>query len=263
MVSQHITCSVKNKVATITVNNPPANALSAQVLTELDKALDELAVDGETKVIIITGSGKFFSAGADIKELSALSASGGQADKVTKFCANGQRLLNKIQYCNKPVIAAINGFCLGGGLELAMACHIRIASEQAKLGQPEINLAIIPGFGGTQRLPRIVGQAKAIQMILTGDMITAKEAHSIGLIGCVTSEAELMNVAKTIGEKIAAKSLPAISLALKAITEGLERSFRDGLTLESYLFSQALNTEDAREGLSAFLEKRQPRFKDK
>ncbi len=263
MPDQYITYVTENKITTVTIANPPANALSAQVMTELNKALDELAVNGETKVIIITGSGKFFSAGADIKELSALSASGGHADKVTKFCADGQQILNKIQYLDKPVIAAINEFCLGGGLELAMACHIRVASEQAKLGQPEINLAIIPGFGGTQRLPRIVGRAKAIQMILTGDMITANEAQSIGLVDCVTSEAELMNVAKTIGEKIAAKSLPAVSLALKAINEGLDHLFMDGLIIESRAFSKILEAEDAREGISAFLEKRQPKFKDK
>ncbi len=256
MVSQRITYSVKKKVATIAIDNPPANALSAQVLTELNKALDELAVDGETKVIIITGSGKFFSAGADIKEISALALPG-------KFSADGQQLLNKIQYYEKPVIAAINGLCLGGGLELAMACHIRMASEQAKLGQPEINLAIIPGFGGTQRLPRIVGRAKAIQMILTGDMITANEAHSIGLVDRVTSEAELMKVATNLGEKIASKSLPAISLALKAVNEGLEKPLSEGLNLESNLFSKILETEDAREGLSAFIEKRQPKFEDK
>ena len=256
MFSQHIACSAKNKIATVTITNPPANALSAQVIAELNKALDELAVNGETKVIIITGGGKFFSAGADIKEMSALASP-------VKFSADGQQILNKIQYYNKPVIAAINGFCLGGGLELAMACHIRITSEQAKLGQPEINLAIIPGFGGTQRLPRLVGRAKAIQMILTGDMITANEALSIGLVDRVTSEAELMNDAKTIGEKIASKSLPAISLALKAINEGLDHVFMDGLIIESRAFSKVFETEDAREGLSAFLEKRQPKFKDK
>jgi enoyl-CoA hydratase len=222
----------------------------------MNKALDELAADKETKVIIITGGGKFFSAGADVKEISALTSP-------EKFSADGQQLFNKIQYHNKPVIAAINGFCLGGGLELAMACHIRIASEQAKLGLPEINLAIIPGFGGTQRLPRLVGRAKAIQMILTGDMIDAKEAQSVGLIDSVTSEAELMNVATAIGEKIAAKSLPAVSLALKAINEGLERPLDEGLNLESYLFSKIFETEDVREGLSAFIEKRPPKFKDK
>ncbi len=262
MPDQYITHVTENKITTVTIANPPANALSAQVMAELNKALDKLAANGETRVIIITGSGKFFSAGADIKEISAL-ASSPQTDKLAKFSANGQQLLNKIQYHNKPVIAAINGFCLGGGLELAMACHIRIASEQVKLGQPEINLAIIPGFGGTQRLPRIVGRAKAIQMILTGDMITANEAHSIGLVDCVTSEAELMNVAKTIGEKIAAKSLPAVSLALKAINEGLDHLFMDGLIIESRAFSKIFEMEDAREGLSAFLEKRQPKFKDK
>lgn len=256
MVSQYITYSIENKIATITIANPPANALSAQVMAELNKALDELAVNGETMVVIITGSGKFFSAGADIKEISALASPG-------KFSADGQQLLNKIQYYEKPVIAAVNGFCLGGGLELAMACHIRMVSEQAKLGQPEINLAIIPGFGGTQRLPRIVGRAKAIQMILTGDMINANEAHSIGLVDRVTSEAELMKVATNLGEKIASKSLPAISLALKAINEGLDHLFMDGLIIESRAFSKIFETEDAREGLSAFLEKRQPKFKDK
>lgn len=256
MADQCITYSAKNKVTTLTLANPPANALSAQVMAGLNKALDELAVSGETKVIIITGSGKFFSAGADIKEMSALASP-------AKFCADGQRLLNKIQYYEKPVIAAINGFCLGGGLELAMACHIRIANEQAKLGQPEINLAIIPGFGGTQRLPRIVGRAKAIEMILTGDIITVTEAQSIGLVDCVTSEAELMNVAKTIGGKIAAKSLPAVTLALKAINEGLERPLSEGLALEANFFSKILQTEDAREGLIAFIEKRQPKFRDK
>ncbi|MGR3310369.1 MAG: enoyl-CoA hydratase-related protein [Candidatus Brocadiales bacterium] len=265
MPDKYVTHVTENKIAAVTITNPPVNALSSQVIAALNKALDELAVNGETKVIIITGSRKFFSAGADISEIRRL-CGGEEISAPTspeKFSADGQQLLNKIQYYDKPVIAAINGFCLGGGLELAMACHIRIASEHSKLGQPEINLAIIPGFGGTQRLPRIVGRAKAIQMILTGDMISANEAQSIGLVGCVTSGAELMNVATAIGEKIAAKSLPVISLALKAINEGLERPLREGLTLESNLFSKVFETEDVREGLSAFIEKRQPGFKDK
>lgn len=265
MTDNYITHTTENKIGTITINHPPVNALSMQLLSDLEKALDELVEDAETRVIIITGSGKFFSGGADISEIRHLFG-GKEISALTspnKFSSEGQRILNKFQYSDKPAIAAINGYCLGGGLELAMACHIRITSEQAKLGQPEINLAIIPGFGGTQRLPRIVGHSKAVQMILTGDMITAQEALSIGLVDCVTKESELMDVAADIADKIAAKSAPAVSLALKAINEGIERPIGDALALEAYMFSKVFEKEDAREGLAAFIEKRQPKFKDK
>lgn len=256
---QYIGYATEEGSATITLNNPPANALSRAVLNEIKSALEEAEKDAKIKAIILTGTGVFFAAGADIKEISNLKT----AQDAENAASEGQALLNKIEHLSIPVIAAINGFCLGGGNEIAMACHIRFASDRAKFGQPEINLGIIPGFGGTQRLPRIVGAPLAFEMLLTGDMISAQEAKAIGLINKIVPEAELMKQAKGLAKKIASKGKLAIGYIMEAAREGLKKPLLDGLKLEASLFGKVCQTQDMKEGLSAFLEKRQPKFTDK
>ncbi len=259
MKKQHITCDVENKIAILQIDNPPANALSTQVINELSNTLDSLTERDDTKVIVITGKGKFFCAGADIKEIAKINS----AKEAKEFSHLGQGLIKKMLNLQKPIIAAINNVCLGGGLELAMACHIRIATDNARLGLPEIALGIIPGFGGTQLLPRLVGIGKSIEMILTGEPVLAKDIRELGLVNHVVPEARLISETKEIARKIAEKGLIAVSSALKAITNEYAGSFDRGLELETSLFDKIFETEDWREGVSAFLEKRQPKFKDK
>jgi enoyl-CoA hydratase/carnithine racemase len=233
--------------------------LSKQVLKELYTCLEELAKDPHVKVLILTAAGTFFIVGADVKEIAAIKtrAEGTEASSL------GQMVINQLEQLPIPVIAAINGHCLGGGNELVMACTFRIAIERARFGQPEINLGIVPGFGGTQRLPRLVGVAKALELMLTGDMIGAKEAQAIGLIHRVVPEEELMKQALGLAKKIASKSKPAIARILRLVREGLRLPLEEGLKLESQLFGELCETYDMREGLTAFLEKRQPRFEDR
>ncbi len=252
--------AVEDRVAIVTIDRPPVNALGRQTMQELQQAFDGIRGDATVKVVILTGAGSLaFVAGADVKEIAALS-SGKEAAEVA---ALGQRVINGIQRLNKPVIAAINGVCLGGGNELAMACHLRVAGDRVRFGQPEINLGIIPGFGGTQRLPRIIGRAKATELILTGDMITAQEAYRLGWLNYVVPQDQVMKTAKDLARKIAAKSRRAIELCLDAIEYGLEHSLDDGLAREAQAFGQVAETEDFKEGLGAFLQKRQPQFKDR
>lgn len=247
-------------IAVVTIDRPPVNVLSRQVMQELDRCVESLNTDGAVKVVILTGGGAFaFVAGADVKEIAAI-ASGQEAGRLA---AEGQAVIMKIQRLEKPVIAAINGVCLGGGNELAMACHLRIAGDRTRFGQPEISLGIIPGFGGTQRLPRLIGKAKAIELTLTGDLITAQEAHRLGLVNHVVPQDQVMKVAKDLARKIASKGQVAVRAALSAIEQGLERSLDEGLAAEARAFGQVAETEDAREGVKAFLEKRQPRFHDR
>ncbi len=259
MKEQYITCDVENKIAILQIDNPPANALSTQVINELSNTLDSLTERDDTKVIVITGKGKFFCAGADIKEIAKINS----AKEAKEFSHLGQELVKKMLNLQKPIIAAINNVCLGGGLELAMACHIRIATDNARLGLPEIALGNIPGFGGTQLLPRLVGIGKSIEMILTGEPVLAKDIRELGLVNHVVPEARLISETKEIARKIAEKGLIAVSSALKAITNEYAGSFDRGLELETSLFDKIFETEDWREGVSAFLEKRQPKFKDK
>ena len=259
MGNQYISYTVEEAVATIVINNPPANALSTPVMTELAQVFEEMATNKDVKVVVFTGAGTFFITGADIKEISTIE-SAKQGEDLT---AKGQGILSKIENLSKSVIAAINGMCLGGGLELAMACHMRVASDRARFGQPEINLGIIPGFGGTQRLSRLVGKAKAIELVLTGDMITAQEAKALGLINKVVPEGEVLKQAQGLAKKIASKGQVAVRLALEAIREGYKKSLEEGLALESKLFGQICMTQDMKEGLKAFIEKRQPKFQGK
>jgi enoyl-CoA hydratase/carnithine racemase len=260
MGRQYLTSTTEDRVATVVFNNPPANALSSPVMTELESLFDELAADDAVKAIVFTGAGSFFISGADVREVAGIA----DAAKGRELTTRGQRILDRIERMDKPVIAAINGlFCLGGGLELAMACHLRVASERVRLGQPEIDLGIIPGFGGTQRLPRLVGQAKAIELILTGDKVPAPEAKAIGLVNKVVPDAEVVKQAQGLAKKIAGKSAVAVRAALRAIREGIGRPLADGQKLESDLFGTVCESADKREGVSAFLEKRQPKFLDR
>ncbi|MDZ7262173.1 MAG: enoyl-CoA hydratase-related protein, partial [candidate division KSB1 bacterium] len=208
---------------------------------------------------VITGARMFFITGNHINEINELK----NAKEAEAIALKGQAIINQIENSRKPFIAAINGMCLGGGNELAMACHLRIASDRAQLGQPEINLGIIPGFGGTQRLARLTNKAKALELILTGDRITAQEAYRIGLVNKVVPAMDLMKQALGLAKKIAAKGAVAIAKGIEAIDKGLEMSLADGLKYEAKLFGEICETEDMREGVSAFLQKRQPRFTDK
>lgn len=246
-------------VATLTLNNPPRNVLNLALMDELEKCVDTLHKNDTVKAVILTGSGSLFVAGADIKVIASIKST----EDGEKLARRGQSLFSKIEQMHKPVIAAINGFCLGGGLELAMSCHIRIVGDRVRMGQPEINLGIIPGFGGTQRLPRLVGQAKAIELILTGDMINAEEAKRIGLANKVVPEGEVLKQATGMAKKIAAKGGKAIAAALIAIEEGMHEPLSIGLGREAQLFGEICQTEDMKEGLAAFLEKRQPKFQDR
>jgi len=253
------TRTVENGVATLVLNHPPANTLTLDLLLELEAAFDALAADSVVKAIIVTGTGRFFIAGADIRVLAGIPSS----REGTEMAMRGQAIFNKIEACPKPVIAAINGVCLGGGLELAMCCHVRLAAEGARLGQPEINLGIIPGFGATQRLSRLIGRSKATEMILTGDLISAQEAKALGLLSQVVPPDDLLRQAQGLARKIASKGQLAVRSALRAIHQGSELGLREGLDLEARLFGELCDSEDKKEGTSAFLEKRQPRFQDR
>ena len=252
-----VSCSIDNGVATVTLNHPPVNALTPQVLAEIDAAFDSLSKDDSVKVIILVGTGRVFVAGADIKVLASISS----AQEGTKMALHGQAILNRIESLEKPVLAAINGMCLGGGLELALCCHLRLAADAARLGQPEINLGIIPGFGGTQRLSRLVGSSKALELILTGDPISAAEAKALGIVSQVVPADDLLRQAQGMGRKIALKAQLAARTALRAVRDGAQMGLAEALEHEARLFGELCDTEDKREGVMAFLEKRQPQFR--
>jgi enoyl-CoA hydratase len=250
----------KNSIAYVTVNRPDKlNALNSQVMEDLRSAFTAIRDDAEVRVAILTGTGeKAFVAGADIGELN-------RHDPVTAkhYTHRGQAVLDLIENLGKPVIACINGFALGGGCELAMACTMRLASENAKLGQPEVKLGIMPGYGGSQRLPRLVGTGLAMQLLLTGEMITAQEAHRIGLVNEVVAQAELIARAEAIAQKIIANAPLAVQYTMEAVNHGMNMTLPEGLFLEATLFGVVCATEDKKEGTSAFLEKRAAAFKGK
>ncbi|MFG6148331.1 enoyl-CoA hydratase [Halobacillus sp. B23F22_1] len=245
-------------VATITIQSPPANALSSSILKDLSIELDKVEQNKAIKAILLKGEGKFFSAGADIKEFTSFqssSDSGGLAGK-------GQELFDRIEHFHIPIIAAIHGAALGGGLELAMACHIRYVADDAKLGLPELNLGIIPGFAGTQRLPRHVGAAKAYEMILTGVPIAGEEAVKAGLANQSFSNDSLFTEAEKTAHLIASKSGPTIKQVMNLIPYAYTTQLNDGIKKEAEAFGDVFKNEDAREGVQAFIEKRKPEFKD-
>lgn len=252
MAYQNIIFEQEDSIVIITFNRPDAmNALNNQTRAEFAAAIAEVAADDNIKVLILTGSGKAFVAGSDIKEFS----------QTTAYTAhNIHRLGEMVEKLEKPVIAAVNGFCLGGGCEIAMACDIIIASEKAKFGQPEINIGIIPGGGATQRLPRLIGVCKAKELIYTGDIINAEQADRLGLINRVVPMDELMPAARELAKKIATKSAAALKLAKTAINHGTQTNLESGLKYEYELYSLALSLEDRVEGVNAFLEKRTPKF---
>jgi enoyl-CoA hydratase len=258
---QYVKVSVEGRIATLTIDHPPANAFNKQVIEELGSAFDEVTANDEVKAIIITGAGQFFIAGADINEIYAVKDDPEQAEA---FIRRGKEVFNRIEASKKPVIAAMNGrFALGGGLELSMACHIRLAEDGVRIGQPEINLGIIPGWGGTQRLPRIVGKGKALEMILTGDPITAQEAYRIGLVNKVVPTGRVLKEATGLARRIISKSALPIEAIIRAVNKGLEKDLQGGLDVETEQFVALQGSEDMDEGLKAFLEKRKPQFKDK
>ena len=259
MPFKFLTLEVADRIATLTVNRPDKlNALNDATVSELGQAIDQIRVDDSIGGVIITGAGRAFVAGADISELSS------QTPVLAKARARGgQDVLRRIETCPKPVIAAVNGFALGGGCELAMACHIRIASEAAKFGQPESKLGLLPGYGGSQRLPRLVGKGRAVQLLITGEMIDAAEAYRIGLVNKVTTAGELMPAAKEMMKTILANGPLAVALCIEAIDRGLEMSLEEGLILEANHFGLLAATDDMGEGTRAFMEKRAPAFKGK
>jgi len=247
-----------DRIAVVTITNPPANAISKPVIAELGELLEEWENNEQIKAIVVTGEGRFFIAGADIKEFTELTSA--DAIAMSKL---GQAVFDRIESYPKPIIAAINGACLGGGLELAMACHIRLAAHEAKLGLPELNLGLIPGYGGTQRLPRLVGRGKATQLILASEVIGGEEAMRIGLVEAVYPAEQLLDEAKKLAYTLSQKSAVTLKLALDAIRASEERSLSDGLDHETKLFGDAFASEDAKEGVAAFLEKRKPQFADR
>jgi enoyl-CoA hydratase/carnithine racemase len=258
MTFSNILFEKRDSIAYVTVNRPKVlNALNMATMEELRAAFHEIKNDRDVRVVILTGAGeKAFIAGADIAELAGHDALSGK-----EYTHRGQSVLNLIENLGKPVIACINGFALGGGCEIAMACTLRLASETARLGQPEVKLGIIPGYGGTQRLPRLVGKGVAMQLVVTGDMITAGEAHRIGLVNEVTAPAELIPRAEAIARKIIANAPLAVQYAIEAVNKGMETTLAEGLYLEAVLFGVACSSEDKKEGTTAFLEKRSPQFK--
>ena len=253
---KNIVLDKEGGVAIVKMNRPAAmNALNSETLGELKEAFAYLKDDDAVKVIIITGEGKAFVAGADIAEMKDMTG-----DQAKEFSKAGQKVFSKVARMKKPVIAAVNGFALGGGCELAMACDIRIASEKAKLGQPEVNLGIIPGFAGTQRLSRLVGAAKAKEMIFTGDMVDAQTALSTGLVNQVVPVDQLMNVCMEMANKIASKGPVAVKLAKKVINEGIEEKLDKGSEYETDEFGECFAKGEAKEGMTDFLEKRKPNW---
>ncbi|MCP4566141.1 MAG: crotonase [FCB group bacterium] len=256
---KHIEVKIDDGVAVLTISREKAlNALNAELISEMQKFFSSNWMDREFRCVIITGAGKAFVAGADIGELAKLDVPG-----ATRTAMIGQYLNKSIENFPCPVIAVINGFALGGGCELAMACDIRLASEKAKLGQPEVNLGLIPGYAGTQRLSRLVGRGKAKELIFTGDMVPAVEAHRIGLVDEVYPPEELMDKALGMAKKIASKSAPSISAAKELINRGLDVNLSAGSDFEKTTFGTLFGNKDTFEGLNAFLEKRPPKFEHK
>lgn len=256
---QFITYAVEDYVAVIKLNKPPANALSSHVLQELSSILDGLLTDIDVRVIVIQGEGRFFSAGADIKEFTTITSAG----DFSKLAANGQELFERIEQYPKPIIACIHGAALGGGLELAMACHIRYVSENAKLGLPELQLGLVPGFAGTQRLPRYVGFAKAAEMLFTSEPISGKEAVQVGLANSAYKEDELSEAVMELAKKMAKKSPLALRKAIELLNYTKHERYYQGVQKEADAFGDIFVSTDAKEGISAFIEKRQPQFTGK
>jgi enoyl-CoA hydratase len=253
---QNLTVAVEDRVAILTVNRPDKlNALDSHTIGELDAAIDELRGRHDVGGLVVTGAQRAFVAGADIRELA------GQTSSVARERARrGQRVFGKFESSPKPVVAAVNGFALGGGCELALACHVRIASEAARFGQPEVKLGLVPGYGGTQRLPRLIGRGMALQLLLTGEIIDAREALRIGLVNRVVTAAELLTAATQLVRQMLANGPLALAACITAVNDGAHLSLADALALEAERFASLAETGDVAEGTAAFLEKRSPSF---
>jgi enoyl-CoA hydratase len=256
MAYELLTFAVADRIATITVNRPDKlNALNDALMRELGLAIDEAVGRDDVGAVLLTGAGRAFVAGADIGELSGQSAVEGKAR-----AERGQQTFRKFEVSPKPTLAAVNGFALGGGCELAMACHIRLASDKAKFGQPEVKLGIVPGYGGSQRLPRLVGKGRALELLLTGDMIDAAEALRIGLVNRVLPGDALLEAARAMLATILAQGPLAVAHCIEAVDRGLDMSLDDAIALEAAYFGLLSATADTAEGMKAFLEKRAPKF---
>ena len=255
---KNLKSTIQDRVAYLTVNRPEVlNALDEETLDELEKAFSEFRDSEDVGVVILRGAGeKAFVAGVDIKELADLDALGARAKAI-----RGQALFERIETFPKPVIGAINGFCLGGGCELAMVCHIRIATENATFGQPEVKLGIIPGYGGTQRWSRLVGKGLAMEVILSGEMISAAEAQRVGLVSRIVSQRDLMPYCRELAAKILSNAPLAVRYSIEAINRGAEMPLHQALGLEATLFGLSFATQDMQEGMKAFLEKRASQFR--
>jgi enoyl-CoA hydratase len=256
---EYLKWSFEERIATITITRPPANALSSGLLKELSSVLDEIEHQDDVRVIVIHGEGRFFSAGADIKEFTEVQSE----EEFSQLGEYGQNLFERMEKFPKPIIAAIHGAALGGGLELAMACHFRLVTENAKLGLPELQLGLIPGFAGSQRLPKYVGTARAAEMLFTSDPISGSEAVQYGLANHAYPENELMENAFKIAGKIAKKSPVSIKAAIDLLNYAKTQEFYAGVKQEAKLFGHVFGSEDGQEGIQAFLEKREPQFKGK
>lgn len=259
MSEKKITYRVENRIAFVTINNPPMNALDREVTSEILQAFEEIDGDDGIKAVVFSGEGRAFIAGADIRMLQKVKDAS-EGLEVSKLLHSA---MNKIEELRKPVIAAIHGFCLGGGLELALACHMRVAGEKAQFGVPEIKLGVFPGAGGTQRIPRVAGKAKALEMILTGEFISAHEALQWGIVNRVVAQDRVLEEARALAEQIVSKGQVAVRAAMEAVIEGLKVDLQRGLELEAEHFARLCETEDRLEGMAAFLEKREPQFKDR
>ena len=256
MSYETITLNVADRIATVTVNRPDKlNALNNRVIAELGEMIDSLRADRDVSGIILTGAGRAFVAGADISELEQVAG-----DSAEALAKRGQSVFRRFETSPKPTIAAVNGFALGGGCELAMACHVRIASENAKFGQPEVKLGLIPGYGGTQRLPRLVGKGRALQLLLTGEMIDAQEALRISLVNRIVAADELLQAANSMMRAMLANAPLALAACVTAVNDGADAALDTALALEASAFGRLGATDDKREGTRAFLEKRSATF---
>ncbi|KUF32722.1 MULTISPECIES: enoyl-CoA hydratase [Lysinibacillus] len=256
---EFLSWKVEDGVAIITIARPPANALSRGIIAEVNAVLDAVEHDDAVRVLVLHGEGRFFSAGADIKEFTGVES----GEEFTKLASNGQQVFERVESFSKPVIAAIHGAALGGGLELAMSCHMRFVTESAKLGLPELQLGLIPGFGGTQRLPRYVGVAKAAEMMFTSEPITGAEAVQWGLANRTFSDEALLDETLKIAKNIAKKSPIALKAAIQTLQYAKHASFYEGIEAEATSFGTVFVSEDAKEGIQAFIEKREPVFTGK
>ncbi len=246
-------------VALMEINNPPMNALSRPVLADIRDALTKALADGDVRVIVFTGAGKAFIAGADISELNDFETAQEGAD----FLIPGQDITHILEQSDKPIIAAINGFCLGGGMEMALGCHIRLADESATMGLPEIKLGIIPGYGGTQRSARLIGKGRALELILSGNFINGHQAQEYGLVNRAVVKGTVVDEAMKLASTIAVRSRVAVQAALRAVNEGVTMDLHTAMRLEREQFGICYASEDKKEGVAAFTEKREPKFKDK